>query len=93
MSITESLIKIRKFRYSSVWTADGKIMYRDEADIKAKVYFDWYSGKQGLCYGKAGIVFDFDGISLFLSEIFYEAFQNSKLLCPFNTFYRHTTFN
>ena len=40
MSITESLIKIRKFRYGSVWTADGKMMYKDEADTKAKVYFD-----------------------------------------------------
>ena len=39
MSITESLTKIRmsalkearnKFGYSNVWTADGKIMYKDE---------------------------------------------------------------
>ena len=52
MSITESLTKIRmsalkgpknNFGYSSV---DGKIMYKDEGDAKAKVYFDWYSGKQ-----------------------------------------------
>ena len=49
MSITESLTKIRmsalkearnKFGYSSVWTADAKIMYREEGDTKAKVYFD-----------------------------------------------------
>ena len=48
-SITESLTKIRmsalkearnKFGYSSVWTADGKIMYKEEGDTKAKVYFD-----------------------------------------------------
>ena len=52
MSITESLTKIRmsalkgpknNFGYSSV---DGKIMYKDEGDAKAKVYFDWCSGKQ-----------------------------------------------
>ena len=30
---------------------------------------------------------------LFVWGIFYEAFQNSKLLCIFNTFYRHTSFN
>ena len=29
-----------KFGYSSVWTADGKIMYKYEGDTKAKVYFD-----------------------------------------------------
>ena len=49
MSITESLTKIRmsplkeatnKFEYSSVWTADGKIMCKEEGDTKAKVYFD-----------------------------------------------------
>ena len=49
MSITESLTKVRisalkearnKFRYSSVWTADRKIMYKEEGDRTAKVYFD-----------------------------------------------------
>ena len=49
MSITEILTKIRmsalkearnKFRYSSVWTADGKIMHKDEGDTKAKNFFD-----------------------------------------------------
>ena len=37
---------------------------------------------------KTGFAFDFDGIILFLFAwgIFYEAFQNSKLLCLFNTF-------
>ena len=37
---------------------------------------------------KAGFVFDLDGIILFLFNwgIFYEAFQNSKLLSLFNTF-------
>ena len=49
ISITESLTKIRmsalkearnKFGYSSVWTAGGKMMYKDEGDMKAKVYFD-----------------------------------------------------
>ena len=70
MSITESLIKIRKFRYSSVWTADGKIMYKDEADTKAKVYFNWYSGKQGLCYGKPGFWF----LILMVSVYFYWRF-------------------
>ena len=49
MSITESLTKIRmsalkeernKFGYSSVWTAGGKIMYKEEGDTKAKVYYD-----------------------------------------------------
>ena len=48
MSITVSLTKIRmsalkearsKFRYSNVWTADGKITYKEEGDAKAKVYF------------------------------------------------------
>ena len=48
MSINESLTKIRmsalkearnKFGYSSVWTADGKIIYK-EGDTKAKIYFD-----------------------------------------------------
>ena len=49
MSITEGLTKIRmsplkearnKFGYSNVSTADGKILYKDEGDTKAKVYFD-----------------------------------------------------
>ena len=49
MSITESLTKIRmsalkearnKFGYSYVWTADGKIVYKDEGNTRAKVYFD-----------------------------------------------------
>ena len=48
MSITESLTTIRisalkearkKFGYSSDWTADGKIMYKEQGDTKAKVYF------------------------------------------------------
>ena len=48
-SITETLTKIRmsalkaarnKFGFSSVWTADGKILYK-EGDTKTKVYFDW----------------------------------------------------
>ena len=47
-SITETLTKIRmsalkaarnKFGFSSVWTADGKILYK-EGDTKTKVYFD-----------------------------------------------------
>ena len=33
----------KKFGYSTVWTADGKIMYKDEDDIKFKVYFNLYS--------------------------------------------------
>ena len=49
MSITDSLIKIRmsalketrnKFGFSSVWTADRKILYDQEGDTKTKVYFD-----------------------------------------------------
>ena len=49
MSITKTLTKIRmsalkearnKFGYSSVWTADKKIMYNDKDDAKSKVYFD-----------------------------------------------------
>ena len=49
MSITESLTKIRmsalkearnKFGFSSVSTADGKILYKEEGDTKTKVYFD-----------------------------------------------------
>ena len=49
VSITESLTKIgmsalketrNKFGYSSVWTADGKIMHKDEVDTKVKIYFD-----------------------------------------------------
>ena len=49
ISINESLTKIRisalkdarnNFGYSSVWTADGKIIYKDEGDTKGKVYFD-----------------------------------------------------
>ena len=85
----------KKFGYSSVCTADGIIMYKDEDDIKFKVYFNLYSGQQKLCYGETGIAFDFGGNILFLiiCGIFYKAFQNNKLLCLFNTFYRHTTFN
>ena len=49
MSITEILTKIRmsalkearnKFGFSSVWTTDGKIIYKEEGDAKIKVYFD-----------------------------------------------------
>ena len=29
-----------KFGYSRVQIADGKIMYKEEGDAKAKVYFD-----------------------------------------------------
>ena len=29
-----------KFGHNNVWTADGKIMYKDKGDAKAKVYFD-----------------------------------------------------
>ena len=66
MSVTARLTKIRistlketrnKFGYSSVWTADGKIMYKEEGDTKAKVYFDWYSGKQKFCYEKKQYLF------------------------------------
>ena len=82
------------FEYSSVWTADVKIMYKDEDDIKFKVYFDIYSGQQKLCHRETEIVFDLDGdLSLFVCGNFYKVFQNDKLLCLFNTFYRHTTFN
>ena len=44
MPITVILTKIRmsalkearnKFGYNSVWTSDGKIMYKDEGDVKA----------------------------------------------------------
>ena len=75
MSITDSLTKIRmsalketrnKLGHSSVWTADEKIMYKDEGNTNVKVYFDWYSGKQKLCYRKIEIVFDFDGIIFFI---------------------------
>ena len=75
MSITESSAKIRmsalketrnKLGYSSVWTADEKIMYKDKGNTNVKVYFDWYSGKQKLCYRKIEIVFDFDGIIFFI---------------------------
>ena len=61
MSITESLTEIRisalkearnKFGFSSIWTADRKIMYEEEGDTKTKVYFDSESDKQELCYGK-----------------------------------------
>ena len=49
-SITESLTKIRmsalkearnNFGFSSIWTADGKILYKEEGDTDTKVYFDW----------------------------------------------------
>ena len=49
MSTIESLSKIRmsalrdaknKFRFSSVWTAGRKIMYKEEVDTKTKVYFN-----------------------------------------------------
>ena len=49
MSITECLTKIRlsalkearnKFGFSSVCTAAGKILYKEEGDTKTKVYFD-----------------------------------------------------
>ena len=49
MSITEILTKIRmsalrearnKFGFSSGWTAEGEIMYKEEGDTKTKVYFD-----------------------------------------------------
>ena len=49
MSITECLTKIRvsalkearhKFGYSSVWTAGGKIMYKDKGNTKPTVCFD-----------------------------------------------------
>ena len=75
MSITENLTKIRmsalnearnKFGCSSVWTTDGKIMDKEEGEAKAKVYFDWYIGKQCCFTKKLEIVFDFDGIILFL---------------------------
>ena len=55
MPIIESLTKIRmnvlnearnKFKHNSVWTADGMTLYKDEGDVKAKVYFDCYSSKQ-----------------------------------------------
>ena len=29
-----------KFGYSTIWTADGKIIYKKEGDAKVKVYFD-----------------------------------------------------
>ena len=102
MSITVSLTKIRmsalkearsKFRYSNVWTADGKITYKEEGDAKAKVYFDWYSGKQCCVTEKQELFLILMALFLFVCRIFYEAFQNRKLLCHFNTFYRHTYFN
>ena len=49
MSITDRLTKIRmsalketrnKLGHSSVWTADEKIMYKDEGNTNVKVYFD-----------------------------------------------------
>ena len=49
MSITESSARIRmsalketrnKLGYSSVWTADEKIMYKDKGNTNVKVYFD-----------------------------------------------------
>ena len=49
MSVTESLTTItmsalkearNKSGYNSVWATDGKMMYEDERDTKAKVYFD-----------------------------------------------------
>ena len=49
VSVTESLFKIRmsalkeasnKVGHSSIWTLDGKIMYKEECNTKAKVYFD-----------------------------------------------------
>ena len=49
MSITDSLIKIRmsalketrnKFGFSSVWTADGKILYKEEGDTKTNILID-----------------------------------------------------
>ena len=45
MPIIESLTKIRmnalnearnKFKYSSVWTADGMTLYKDEGDVRPK---------------------------------------------------------
>ena len=91
ISITESLTKTgmsalketrNKFGYKSDW----KIIYKDEDDTRAKVYFDWYSSKQKFCYGKSRGCFWFNSIILFLFVwgIFYEAFQNTKLLCLFN---------
>ena len=49
MSITESLTKIRmsalkearnKFGFSTVWTADGKILYKEEGDTKTNILID-----------------------------------------------------
>ena len=49
MRITEILIKIRisalkearnKFGFSSAWTADGTILYKEEGDTKTKIHFD-----------------------------------------------------
>ena len=74
MSITECLTKIRvsalkearhKFGYSSVWTAGGKIMYKDKGNTKPTVGFDGCSGKQKLCYKKKQYLF------LILIALFY----------------------
>ena len=52
-------VRNNKFGHNSVWTADRKIMHKDDCDTKVKVYFDWGSDKQKLCYGRAGINFAF----------------------------------
>ena len=38
------------FEYSSVWTADVKIMYKDEDDIKFKVCFEVVSRRNRNCF-------------------------------------------
>ena len=33
-------VRNNKFGHNSVWTADRKIMHKDDCDTKVKVYFD-----------------------------------------------------
>ena len=92
MSITESLPKTRmsalkkarnKFGYSNVWIADGKIMDKEEGDTKTKFILIDIVSNRSCVTEKTGFLFDFDGIILFsfVWGIFYDAFQNSSLLC------------
>ena len=60
-SNTKSLTKIRittlnearnEFGCRSIWTADGKMMFKAEGEAKAKVYFEWLAvvlWKNGNC--------------------------------------------
>ena len=104
MPVTESLTKIRmtalkKARnkgYSKVWTADGNMMYTDEGDtIRLKFnLIDVMTSRRS--------VTEKQELFLILMTLFYfylfggfftKHCKTVKLLCLFNTFYKHTTCN